>query len=375
MGSSQAFDVIVVGAGPGGSMVAKRCAESGLSTLLIERKRLPRDKVCTGMVMGNWAHSIIRQEYGQIPETILVDPPYLSGHRIHLAGADPQTLEWHTPLAWRKDLDFWMVQRAEEAGVIVLDGLRIVRVSSEDGACCVIGRKDGGTDALRARFVVGADGGTSVVRRSIFPELKVRYSVPIRECYRGALELEKDLIHWFFPKGRPRPRFNVNHKNHVFLIEGSGIPDLRKEIGDTLAPYGFRPQSKPEWNDACAIALLHEQLMSRKFVPAWGNILLIGDAAGLILPITFEGIGSALKSGIFAAEAIVRSANEGNRAAAFYLEALEPMLDTIRRLCTVQDELATACHDGPSAVAESLLDAYRETLVIQDYPYQSFSGG
>ena len=365
MGNSQTFDVIVVGAGPGGSMVAKRCAESGLNTLLIERKRLPRDKVCTGMVMGNWAHSIIRQEYGQIPETVLVDPPYLSGHRIHLAGAEPQTLEWHTPLAWRKDLDFWMVQRAKEAGVIVRDGLRVVRVVSEDGACYVIGRKDGSTEAFPARFVVGADGGTSVVRRSIFPELKVRYSVPIRECYRGSLDLEKNAIHWFFPKGRPRPRFNVNHKNDVFLIEGSGIKELRPEINKTLGVYGFHPDSIPEWKDACAIALLHEELMSRKLVPAQGNILLIGDAAGLILPVTFEGIGSALKSGILAAESIVRSAKTGKPSAAFYLEAIEPILDTIRRLCIVQDELVTGCHPSSGALAKSLLAAYRETLIIQ----------
>lgn len=365
MGNSQTFDVIVVGAGPGGSTAAKRCAESGLATLLIERKRLPRDKVCTGMVMGNWAHSIIRQEYGQIPDAVLVDPPYLSGHRIHLAGAEPQTLEWHTPLAWRKDLDFWMVQRAEEAGVIVRDGLRVVRVASDDGACCVIGRKDGSTEAFPARFVIGADGGTSVVRRSIFPQLKVRYSAPIRECYRGSLDLEKNLIHWFFPKGRPRPRFNVNHKNDVFLIEGSGIKELRPEINETLGVYGFHPDSKPEWKDGCAIAMLHEQLRSRAFVPAKGNILLVGDAAGLILPITFEGIGSALKSGILAAESIVRSSRAGTYAAVFYLETLEPMLNTISRLCTVQDELGTARHGGLTAVATSLLAAYRETLIIQ----------
>ena len=258
-----------------------------------------------------------------------------------------------------------MVQRAKEAGVIVRDGLRVVRVISEDGACFVIGREDGSTEAFPARFVVGADGGTSIVRRSIFPQIKVRYSVPIRECYRGTLELEKNVIHWFFPKGRPRPRFNVNHKDHVFLIEGSGIPDLRREIGETLAPYGFHPQGKAEWKDGCAIALLHEQLLSRAFVPAKGNILLIGDAAGLILPVTFEGIGSALKSGILAAESIVRSAKTGKPSAAFYLEAIEPILDTIRRLCTVQDELGNACHTGPGAAAKSLLVAYRETLIIQ----------
>jgi len=45
MKDSQSFDVIMVGAGPGGSVAAKRCAEKELNTLLIEKKQLPRDKV------------------------------------------------------------------------------------------------------------------------------------------------------------------------------------------------------------------------------------------------------------------------------------------------------------------------------------------
>ena len=195
MGNSQTFDVIVVGAGPGGSTAAKRCAESGLATLLIERKRLPRDKVCTGMVMGNWAHGIIRPEYGQIPDDVFPDPPYLTGHRTHLAGAEPQTLEWHTPLTWRKDLDFWMVQRAEEAESPYGTGYASPCNPGRGCMCAswpsIVARK------TPARFVIGADGSTSVVRRSLF-RLIVRYSTPIRECYRGKLDLQRDVIHWLF---------------------------------------------------------------------------------------------------------------------------------------------------------------------------------
>ncbi len=81
MSGRQIFDVIVVGGGPGGSVAAKRCAEAGFGTLLIEKKELPRDKVCTGMVMGAWAHDIIRQDFGDIPDAVLTDPPILTGWR------------------------------------------------------------------------------------------------------------------------------------------------------------------------------------------------------------------------------------------------------------------------------------------------------
>ncbi len=364
MGHSQLFDVIVIGGGPGGSIAAKRCAEDGFKTLLIEKKRLPRDKVCTGMVMGDWARCTIEEEFGQIPGTVLADPPYLAGHRIHVAGESAQTLEWHTPLTWRRDLDYWMVQRATEAGVVVRDGLPVVRVTWQEGSCSVIYRSDGISDEIRGRFIIGADGAISVVRRSILPELKVRYAAPGRKCYRGALDIEKNLMHWFFPTGRSRPRFDVHQKNDVFLIEGRPIRQLQPEIDKTLAPYGFQPKTKPEWADGCAIALLYKELVSGKLLPALGNILLIGDAAGLILPITFEGIGSALKSGLLAADSIRKSMETGQSPASSYIESLEPIVGVIRHLSYIQKELDTM----PSAghVTAAMLDAYRATRTLQN---------
>ncbi len=361
----QSFDVVVVGGGPGGSMAAKRCAESGLTTLLIERKKLPRDKVCTGLVMGDWARCTVEEEFGEIPETVLVDPPYVAAHRIYVAGAEPQTLESATPLAWRRDLDFWMVQKAKEAGVVVREGSPVVRVTSEAGACRVTCGSAGMTKDIGARFVIGADGAISIVRKSIFPEFKVRYAAPARVCYEGALDLERNMIHWFFPKGRSKPRFNVNHKDDGFLIEGRAIRELRPEIEETLAPHGFQPQAKPKWKDGCAIALMHEELTSGKFVPAEGNILLIGDAAGLVLPITFEGIGTALTSGILAADSILRSTETGRDAASFYLEGVKPTVKVIRRLCALQEELEEISRQGPGPLAAAMLAAYRETLTIQ----------
>ena len=103
------YDVIVVGGGPGGAVAAQRCAQMGFRTLLIERRRLPRDKVCSGMVMGPWANEIIQQEFGEIPMEVLASPGHLAGHLIHVPGVGPQMIEYKTPLAWRKDLDFWMI--------------------------------------------------------------------------------------------------------------------------------------------------------------------------------------------------------------------------------------------------------------------------
>ncbi len=216
---------------------------------------------------------------------------------------------------------------------------------------------------IKARFVIGADGGASAVRKSLFPKLKVQFSVPIRECYKGTLDLEKDYFHWFFPKYRLRPRFGLNHKQDCFLIEGSGIKELKKEIIHILAKYGFNPERKALWKDGCLIPRLHEALISGNFSPAAGNVL-VGDAAGLLLPITFEGIGTALKSGLLAADAIAEAAKLGKEAAGEYLRELKSIVTVIERLHELNLGLSRQKKMRASDLSKAIRDAYENTLNV-----------
>lgn len=356
------WDVIVVGAGPGGSLAAKRCADHGFRTLLVERKRLPRDKVCSGMVAGAWAQHTIEEEFGEIPKEVLVSPFYLVGQMFHVAGAEPRSFMWHTLVAWREDLDAWMNSKAQGEGVEIWDRTSVVSVEQSHGKCRVRLKKDGESLNVQARYVVGADGGGSPVRKSLFPELKVKYSLPVRECYEGPLDMDPRFFHWFFPKARPRPRFDITFKDDAFLIEGSGIKELRQEITDVLSAHGFDSSRKPMWKDACRTALLHGELVDGNFFPASGNVLLVGDAAGLLLPISFEGIGTALKSGRTAADSILEASKTGRFAADTYVPALRPMIREIERLYALEQSLAAQAVFGPDHFCEALKNAYEETL-------------
>lgn len=359
------WDVVVVGAGPGGAAAAKRCAEAGFRTLVLEKRALPRDKVCSGMVMGPWAHDILRDHFGIIPAKVLTSPPVLKGHQFHVPGARPEVLDWPTPLAWRKDLDAWLIQKAQAAGAEVRERARLTQVEPHGQTIRLLINGPDGDETLSARWVIGADGANSAIRKSLFPEMKTAYVTPIRECYAGSLTLDKNYLHWFFPRGRPRPRFNVNHKGDFFLIEGSGIRELREDINRILAEYGLDPSQPPTWRDGCLIPKIHQQLRDGSFHPAQGNVLLVGDAAGLIFPITFEGIGSALKSGLLAAEAVREASQTGRKAAGVYLRQLQPVLQTIETLLSCQENLfRTTAASTPELpfLAESIKSAYEKTL-------------
>jgi flavin-dependent dehydrogenase len=268
------------------------------------------------------------------------------------------------PLAWRKDLDFWMNQSAKDQGVVIRDRAKVILVDQSKGHCTVVLREKRELQKVKAGFVIGADGAASSVRKSLFPELKVRYSAPLRQCYRGSLDIEKDYIHWFFPRIRPRPRFDLNHKGDLFLLEGSGIRELGQDIETILGAYGYKPGTKPVWTDGCLMPLLHSELLTGFFAPAKENVLLIGDAAGLSFPITYEGIGAALKSGLLAADSITAASPARREAAEIYLHELTSFLKTLENLYSLQESLEQAPIRRASDLSHTLKKVYEKTLRV-----------
>lgn len=357
------WDVIVVGSGPGGSVAAKMCAEAGLKTLIVEKKNLPRDKVCTGMIMGRWAKKLIAEQFGTIPTSVLADLGQYKGIALHVGSEGSVWIPHPIPVGWRRNLDHWMCLKATESGAKLADGTRVNAVKAHGMGYALEVRKDRDeTESLYARFVIGADGALSATRKSVWPDLRVRYRPAYRECYEDQLTIKKDYFHWFFPSVSPSPRFDVNYKDGCFLIEGGNIRQIKDEMRRIMKDYCLAADAKPIWSDGCVIPDLYDELMNDTFYPARDNVLLAGDAAGLLLPFTQEGIGSAVNSGVMAAEAVAEAHAKDGKADRLYLARIEGMRILLKELRKQHLKMNDTAKSGAKALSEAMAEYIEKTL-------------
>jgi len=111
------------------------------------------------------------------------------------------------------------------------------------------------------------------------------------------------------------------------------LKQTARQIHDLLAKgFRFEPGRRPLWRDLCVEPLLYHELFSGSFSPARGNALLVGDAAGLLLPISGEGIGMALKSGLLAATRVVEASGRNEEAGDLYIDSLKEILSEMEEL-------------------------------------------
>ena len=356
------WDVIVVGAGPGGAIAAKVCADSGLDTLLIEKKRLPRDKVCSGMLMGSLAKALVHEHFGAIPKGVLIKQVHYNGITLHVGEKTIVEIPAFIPVGWRKDLDYWMCERAIEAGARLTDGARVGCIRGHSRGYELEIRQEDENKRLYTKYVIGADGSHSVVRRSLYPELKVIYRPAYRECYEEQLSIKKDHFHWFFPFVTPSPRFDINYKDNLLLIEGGSIREIRDRIRKLLADYGLPPDAKPLWRDGCVIPMLHNELLHDTFIPAKVNAVLVGDAAGMLFPFTHEGIGPALNSGVLAAQAVREALTGNGKAERHYIEKIQGMKGFLKELYSMHQDMDSISKRGADALGKLMREFIEKTL-------------
>ncbi len=319
---------MVVGAGPAGSTLARDLARHGVRVLLLDRARFPRDKPCGGGVTVRAASCLDLDLTPVVERTIYAGRFTFRRGRAFLRRS-PRPLTYMTR---RACLDLFLAERAADAGVDFHHGEAVRSVEVRDGIVEV------GTDKGRysAQALAGADGVNGIVGRSTGTAPQVDLAVAIEgnmAMPKGVPERWQDAVGmdlgdlpggygWLFPKS---DHLNVGVGAWRFFA-----PHLRRRLAALCQRYRLRPEA------LCDVRGYHLPVRRPGSRIARGPVLTVGDAAGLVDPLSGEGIWGAFLSAHLASRAIVRylerTATDVSPYEAAVEEQIQPELTASRTL-------------------------------------------
>ena len=293
----ETFDAIVVGAGPAGSSCAYFLARAGLSTLLVDRATFPRDKPCGGGVTAR-AASLLPFSLDPVVEEVVDRFEFGLCYRNRFVRVSERPLVLMTE---RPKLDAFLAARAIDAGAVFRDGTAVRRVQLQPGGATVAAE----TWTANAGVVVGSDGANGTIRRQlgiagtrehlVALEADVPFGLVDRAAHRRRLAVEVGTVPggygWVFPK--------LDHLNVGVVGWKTEGPHLRGHLHRLARSLDLDPETLEHLRG------YRLPLRAPGDPLCKGRSILIGDAAGLVDPLSGEGIYSALLSATLGAEAIV----------------------------------------------------------------------
>ncbi len=299
-GTTPTFDAIVVGGGPSGATAANDLARLGRSVLLLDRAG--RIKPCGGAIPPRLVKDF------DIPDSLLV-ARINSARMISPAErrVDMPIDGGYVGMVDRATFDEWLRERAVLSGAVRATGtfLRVTRDTA--GSAVVHYRTPDGDRQVSARAIIGADGANSAVADQCIPGAdKIRYVAAYHEILRapavGRADYDATRCDVYY-QGRLSPDFYAwifPHGDTVSIGVGSAVKgfSLRKAVGALRASTGL---------DAVETIRREGAPIPLKPLPRWDNgrdVVLAGDAAGVVAPASGEGIYYAMTGGRLAASSV-----------------------------------------------------------------------
>ena len=328
MTSHQDADVIVVGAGPGGSAAAHALAQSGLDVLLLEKTSFPREKVCGDGLTPRAVKTLVDMGIDTSEAGGFIRN---KGLRI-LGGGVKLELPWPELASYpdyglvrpRLDFDDLLAQNAQKAGARLQTLTNVSGPVVENGRVVGVTAKVGPEKAehtYRAPIVIAADGVSArlAISRGIDKRDDRPMGVAVRRYYESPrhdddmleswLELrtpEGDLLPgygWVFGVGDGTSNVGLGILNTTKAWQDTNYRDLMKRWTSSMpAQWQFDEEHARGPIRGAALPMgFNRQPHYRD------GLVLIGDAAGAVNPFNGEGIAYAMESGRIAAEVAVQA--------------------------------------------------------------------
>jgi len=336
------YDVTIVGAGPAGAVAAYLCAKSGLEVLILEKKALPRMKSCGGGLTARTMDLLARIDcfddkwIDRFYHQLQIHLPQIR-QQYPVTGADP-----FMGVIRRDQFDLALTQKAVTAGAILHSEATFRGFCPADG-----GRIEVTTDkaGFFTRALIGADGYGSRVRRQMEQRVYGR-SKPMPAFLGVEGDLPAEMVEtlsnrychlffnfcstvsygWVFPRGaRLNVGLAINRQGH----HQAGRFPSPKALLDWFVEKHLKERVFWQRRAGAMIPLPH---FRRRPLLQHGNVLLVGDAAGLADAWTGEGIYYAVKSAVLAHQAIRQRFDRGKPVITDYGRlARREMLPELRR--------------------------------------------
>lgn len=338
----QDYDIIIIGAGPAGCAAARTLARGGWNVGMFDKAHFPREKTCGDALIPDAHLALDKLELRERVEQLSY--PTKALRLISFDGSEV-SVRGRTAVTPRLKLDVLLLEAAQEVGAKFLPGHDFQSVKDEDGTnYCVEFTVDGGKIEVHAPWVLLATGANAApIARAGLLERHDPSSFAVRQYVRNP-RLAKDFNElvfifdhtvrggygWIFPGpdgvfnigigyfGSAEKNSGLRHDYEQFITHQALAKDLMSD-GVVVSPLKGAP--------------LRTGLTGTRF--AEGGLLATGECVGTTFPLTGEGIGKALETGVLAAETLLAHAAQGRSAVAAAhtasMSALKPKYDAYRK--------------------------------------------
>ena len=298
------YDIAIIGAGPAGATLARVLKEGrpSFKILLIDGQSEGQSKVCGGLISTD-AQKLLAEFNLALPKSVLEDPQIFAVETIDLDYGILTRYARNYINTDRLKFDRWLTSLIP-SGVDVTNG-RAKSVRKEDDVFTISADTEDGRIDFRAKRLVGADGASSIVRRSFFKSKRIFKYVAIQQWF----EIEDKALPYYsciFDRKTSDSCSWTIRKGKYFIFGGAFGQKRCRESFDMqksrLEKFLGIPLPEPVKTEACQVCSPRSR---RSFVCGDEGVYLIGEAAGLISASSFEGISSAILSGKLLADSII----------------------------------------------------------------------